>query len=1104
MPVTVDLPPAAWKRGKIVNPSDCNNTIQIKVLLFCTAISVAMAGPFSTVARAQPQPIALNSPRAAAIARDYGKMPLSFEPNRGQTDARVQFVARGAGYTIYLSPLSATFALQGGPAVSMNLSGANSQIRMQPQDILRGVTSYMLGNRPNQWPTSLPTYAKTSSQNVYPGIDLVYHGTQGQLEYDFVVAPQADPSKIRLRFEGATPIVDGASGDLVLSPAVRFRKPVLYQETGGIRQPVTGKFVIANNEVSFQAGAYDRNRELVIDPVLVYSSYLGGSTQQSAINAMTVNAFGEIYVTGVTNALDYPTTTGVIEKNCPPGNPNLGANKCGPSSASAAFVSKISADGQSLIYSTYLAGGGAGSSNDQGTGIAVDAGDEAWVVGRTQSNDFPITGDALLSYCNPVAQGFNFSTLQFDGEVSGCIGNDTNSAFLVHLNSTGTAMLYGTFLSGSGDVHPVQIALDAAGNIYVAGSALTANVGPPATVLANDGQFNYPTTASAYQPIVIGGSSYSAFVTELAPDGKSLIYSTMFSGPNQNTYNNALAIGDGKIFIGGYTQDPHLPTTTGALSHTCVGGPTAAGPDTVCINGSPNAYVAEFDPTLSGTASLVFSTYLNGSVSTQGTEASMVNALAADATGNVYAGGQDSYTVAEGFPATSGVLQPACVVATNSGECGSGFVTKLNASGALVWSTFYGSPSTASGNETVSAIALDSLENVYITANASGLGDYVLNNGFQGYAGGVAYITELSSDATKVLFGSFYGGQANVFPTGLVVDTKEHIYVAGYTAGSDLPLVKAYQSTDGGGFNEGFFAKVSLGAGIASQMAANAGGTPQSALVSTAFGTLLSVTVEDTDNNPVQGVQVTFTAPSSGVSGTFANSTNTTQATTDSNGIATATAFTANAQAGGPYNVTASATGLTPVNFSLTNLAKTNPTITWANPAAIAFGSALGSGQLNATANVAGTFVYNPPAGTVLLPGSGQTLSVTFTPSDTVDYSTVTDTVSINIGPASGPANLVVTKTLARNANQIVVVVTIANTGGTAATNVRLTTAKIGATSTTTALPQALGTIAGGEIAQVTVNFSGSAGLSSGTSTITLSGTYTGGGFSSTGRVTLP
>jgi uncharacterized protein (TIGR03437 family) len=268
-----------------------------------------------------------------------------------------------------------------------------------------------------------------------------------------------------------------------------------------------------------------------------------------------------------------------------------------------------------------------------------------------------------------------------------------------------------------------------------------------------------------------------------------------------------LAVGAGKIFIGGYTQDPHLPTTAGALSHTCVGGPTAAGSDTVCVNNSPNGYVAEFDPAKSGAASLVFSTYLNGSVSTQGNESSSVNALAADAAGNVYAGGQDSYTVQEGFPTTPGVLQPACFVAHNSGECGTGFVTKLSPSGALLWSTFYGSPSTAAGDQTVSAIALDSSSNVYIAANASGAGDLPLNNSFQNYAGGVAYVTELSSNGSQVLFGSFYGGNSNVFPTGMVVDAAGNIYLAGYTAGG-LPLVNALQSANGGGFTAGFFAKI--------------------------------------------------------------------------------------------------------------------------------------------------------------------------------------------------------------------------------------------------------------------------------------------------------
>jgi uncharacterized protein (TIGR03437 family) len=793
------------------------------------------------IAASAQAPSPLPSPNGAApshrVAESYGKLPLSFEPNRGQTDARVQFVSRGAGYTIFLSPASATFALQrnAGPStagesavVRMDLLGANSGLTMQAQDKLPGIANYLTGSAGAKWPTNLPTYAKTLSHNVYPGIDLVYYGVQGQLEYDFVLAPQADPSKIRLKFAGAKPAID-ASGDLVLSVgardgqnAIRFHKPILYQQVQGARQPVDGRFTIARNEVRFQVGSYDHSRELVIDPALVYSSYLGGSSQQSAIYAMAINAAGQMYVTGITNAIDYPTTTGAIEPACPAGNPSYGGHKCGPSSASSAFVAKIGADGQSLIYSTYLGGSGGGygvggsavgaggNGSDWGTGIAIDASDNAWVVGMTNSNNFPITADAYSLYCEPAAiySGAYLISIKANScggpNSSGYYYSGTYSVFLVKLNPTGTSMLYGTFLGGTNGEANAQLALDAAGDIYVAGSAYT-NV--PGTFAATN-YYNYPTTASAYQTQALTGGAYSAFVTEFDPSGKSLLYSTMFGSPHQDTVSNALAVAAGKIFIGGYTRDPHLPTTPGAISSTCPGGPTAAGPNTVCVNGAFNGYVAEFDPAKSGAASLVFSTYLNGSVSTQGTESSSVNALAADGAGNVYAGGQDSYTVAEGFPKTAGVLQPACVVASNSGECDTGFVTKLGPTGALVWSTFYGSPSTASGNQTVSAIAVDAKSNVYIAANATGLGDYPLNNGFQGYAGGAAYVTELSGDGKQVLFGSFFGGDQNVYPTGLALDPSGNIYLAGYATGG-LPLVNAYQSTNGGGYNEGFFAKIS-------------------------------------------------------------------------------------------------------------------------------------------------------------------------------------------------------------------------------------------------------------------------------------------------------
>lgn len=222
----------------------------------------------------------------------------------------------------------------------MDLSGANRAAPMESQDKLPGITNYLMGGTRTKWLTNLPNYAKTRTRNLYPGIDLVYYGTQGQLEYDFVLAPRADPSRIRMRFEGAKPVIDRA-GDLVLrlpskaSPSdIRFQKPVLYQLAGGVRQPVSGRFTIASGsqEVGFQVGSYDHTRELVIDPLLLYSSYIGGSGT-SQINGMAVNAAGDVYLVGSAYTTTYPTTQGVIEPTCPLDNPQLGATpgvaKCG-------------------------------------------------------------------------------------------------------------------------------------------------------------------------------------------------------------------------------------------------------------------------------------------------------------------------------------------------------------------------------------------------------------------------------------------------------------------------------------------------------------------------------------------------------------------------------------------------------------------------------------------------------------------------------------------------------------------------------------------------------------------------------------------------------
>jgi hypothetical protein len=771
----------------------------------------------------------------AVAASDFGQLPLSFEPNRGQTDPRAAFIAHGSGYTLFLAPTSAVIELQRGAngdvrasrvakgaqpkretaVIRMDLVGANGGAHMLGQAPLAGTANYLFGNDRSKWSTGLPTFAKTSAAGVYPGIDLLYYGTQGRLEYDFVLAPQADPSRIRLAFAGAHPRI-APSGDLVLSLGsksglhdVSFNKPVIYQQLNGVRQPVSGRFSIgAHQQVGFQVDSYDRTRELIIDPQLVYSSYLGGSTQQSIPYGMALNSSGDMYLTGITNALDYPTTAGVISPTCPA--PMTGTTKCGASSLSSAFVSKISADGQTLLYSTYLGGsgagtgiGGVGSGADYGVGVAVDANDEAWILGGTNSNNFPITADAYLIYCTPSIIGFNFNTDQDYGEKSGCAGFNagneyiygSTSAFIVKLNPTGTSILYGTFLGSSGNTFPAAIVLDSVGNVYVAGAAYTGQVGP----IATSGDYVFPTTSSAYQIPV--ADTTNTFVTELSADGHSLLYSTMFGGAtNSNTqYVSALTLANGKIVVGGATDSPSMPTTSGAISTRC-----AENSATQC--NQPNAFVAEFDPTKSGAASLVFSTYLNGASTGNG---SQVYGLAADSSGNIYAVGNDNFP---DFPTTAGVLQPTCFIHGGT-SCNTYFVTKLTGAGALVWSTFYGSPSGAMGlAANPLAITVDSSHNVYIAGSSQNGGDLPTNHNLSDYFSGSAFITELNSTGSQLLFGTFYGAAngGNISVSSMALDSRNNLVFAGYTAGSNLPLVNALQSTDAGGFDEGFFGKISM------------------------------------------------------------------------------------------------------------------------------------------------------------------------------------------------------------------------------------------------------------------------------------------------------
>ena len=307
------------------------------------------------------------------IVKTYGKLPLRFEANQGQTDSQVKFLSRGNGYTLFLNSTEAVLRIQSrprqanpsrdregavnkpeerqpDPMLRMQLVGANPHPEASGLEELPGHSNYFIGSDPEKWRTNVPNYAKVEYRDIYPGVDLIYYGNQRQLEYDFVVAPGVDYKSIALHFAGADEVEVDAQGDLVLHTAgeqIRLRKPLIYQETDGVRQEVDGGYVLQGEQkVGFQVAAYDLSKPLVIDPVLVYSTYLGGSAFDQGVS-IAVDSAGNAYVTGFTESFDFPTA-GSLQANCGGG---FGGRR-------DVFVTKLNASGSALEYSTYLGGSG--------------------------------------------------------------------------------------------------------------------------------------------------------------------------------------------------------------------------------------------------------------------------------------------------------------------------------------------------------------------------------------------------------------------------------------------------------------------------------------------------------------------------------------------------------------------------------------------------------------------------------------------------------------------------------------------------------------------------------------------------------------------------
>src|SRR6266403_2740135 len=372
----------------------------------------------------------------ARLTDAYRALPFSFEPNLGQSDARVKFLARPRGISVFLTSTD-TVLSTGRTAVRMQLVGANSAARIEGLDALPGRSHSFIGRDPGRWRTNVPTYARVAYRDIYPGIDLVYYGTQErQLEYDFVVGPGADPRAIRLTFDGVDRLELNGTGDLMLhvgDTSLRFGKPLVYQRSEGARRKVAGRWAFENRTtVGFHVGSYDARRPLVIDPTIVLATYVGGGLTDQAF-AIALDASANVYLAGNTNSADFPTTVGAFQST-----PGVGVD---------AFVVKLNSAFTARTYSTYLGGT---TGDDAGRGIAVDATGNAYVTGFTASTDFPTTPGAFQT----------------------AFGGGVFDAFVVKLNPAGSALVYGTYLGGAGSDVGLGIAIDTGQNAYVTGGKI--------------------------------------------------------------------------------------------------------------------------------------------------------------------------------------------------------------------------------------------------------------------------------------------------------------------------------------------------------------------------------------------------------------------------------------------------------------------------------------------------------------------------------------------------------------------------------------------------------------------------------------------------------
>jgi hypothetical protein len=786
-------------------------------------------------------PDTLTAQTRQRIAAEYGKLPLSFEANRGQSDPRVKFISRGQGYSLFLTDTGVVLALTrrhgsehvpqpnraqktratgmetaagaASAVLRVKLAGANPAPRVEGLEQLPGRSNYFIGNDPAKWRTDVPQYAKVRYRDVYPGVDLVYYGNQQHVEHDFIVAPGADPSQIRFSVDAANRMELSATGDLVLHTTdgdVRLRKPTIYEQDGAARKEVAGGYTVtADNRVGFELAAYDVTKPLVIDPVLEYATYVGGSLADNGALALAVDVAGSAYIAAWTDSTDFPTQDPLQSQKAGPPSPSPGDPE------DDIYVTKLTPDGSALVYSTYLGG----SDLDHAEGIAVDRAGNATLVGRTLSTDFPVQ-NAL--------------------QPTKIAGRGKNSAVVVKLNAQGNALIYSTYLGGSGVDFAYGIAADADGNAYVAGMTNSPD-------FPQKGLHEFVGGMCHLPPAPFDGSNglcVDIFVVKLPPDGSRLVYSARLGGSGNSLFPNIAVDRAGNAYVEGQTDAQNFPTTSQAFQSWYGGG-------------AHDVFVSKLDAR--GNA-LVFSTYLGGAGDDGGPNGGPAGIALTPGCGApprkktdfstaeersapcfVYVTGTTNST---DFPTTPGAFQSGLAGGSDA------FVAKLNPDGSgLIYSTYLG----GTGDDLSDGIRVDAAGHAYVAGETTSPIDFPTTDDALQRRLSIdptihcpptstmlcsdMTLSILAADGSRLVYSTYLGGTGldvsrsiALHPSGcgraghdepgvvgelLAQGHRGHlcdIYVGGATTSQNFPTTEnAFQRKYGGGGRDAFVVKFSSG-----------------------------------------------------------------------------------------------------------------------------------------------------------------------------------------------------------------------------------------------------------------------------------------------------